>query len=128
MSIQISGTEGYSGILNQCTFINSYTEETNVADTGATYAINLANGTIQILTLTNNCTYTFPDVAAGKSFTIIQKQDATGGRTVTWPSSVKWPYGGNAPSITSTASKADIFNFVSDGVYWFGLVASVKYL
>lgn len=109
------------------TFTNGYTEETVTANTSTAYTINLTNGTVQILTLTGNCTYTFPAAAAGKSFLLVQKQDATGNRTVTWDSSVKWP-ANTAPTITSTASKADLFSFVSDGTYWYGRVVGQNYL
>jgi hypothetical protein len=99
---------------------DGYTEETAVANTSTAYTIDLANGSVQYLTLTGNCTYTFPTPVAGKSFMLIQKQDGTGGRTVTWPASVKWP-GGTAPTLTSTASKADKFIFTAvDGSSWLG--------
>lgn len=111
------------------TFTNGYTEEYVTANTSTAYTIDLANGSVQILTLTGNCVYTFPTVAAGKSFLLIQKQDGTGSRTVTWPSvtnPVKWP-GGTAPTITSTASKADIFAFTSDGTNWIGRTIAQNY-
>ena len=104
-----------------------YQEAVVTANTSTAYTINIANGTIQILTLTGNCTYTFPTPTAGKSFTLMQKQDGTGGRTVTWPSSVKWP-ASTAPTITSTASKGDKFVFTADGTYWWGSVAGQNYL
>lgn len=108
-------------------FTDGYTEETAVANTTTAYTVNLANGSVQFLTLTGNCTYTFPTPAAGKSFTLVQKQDATGSRTVTWPASVKWP-GGTAPTITSTASKVDKFVFTAiDGSSWLGSVAGLNY-
>ena len=101
-------------------FRNDYQETTFTASTSTAYTINIANGSVQYLTLTGNCTYTFPTPVAGKSFTLIQKQDGTGGRTVTWPASVKWP-GGTAPTLTSTASKADKFIFTAvDGSSWLG--------
>lgn len=45
-------------------------------------------------------------------------QDGTGNRTVTWFTTIKW-VGGSAPTLTSTASKADAFLFVptSSGNY-----------
>lgn len=110
-------------------FSDGYTEETVTANTGTAYTIDLANGTVQILTLTGNCTFTFPTVTAGRGFTLILKQDATGSRTVTWPSvtnPVKWP-SGIAPSITSTASKADKYVFVADGTNWIGSNAGQNY-
>ena len=109
------------------TFTNGYTEETVVANTSTAYTIDLANGTVQYLTLTDNCTYTFPTPVAGKSFILIQKQDATGSRTVTWPASVAWP-GATAPTLTATASKADKFVFTAiDGSNWLGSVAGQNY-
>lgn len=116
-----------SGVtLSSGTFINGYTEETATANTGTTYTIDLANGTVQILTLTGNCTFTFPATTSGRSFIMLLKQDGTGGRTATWPAVVKWP-GGTAPTITSTASKADKFVFTADGTNWIGSNAGQNY-
>ena len=109
------------------TFTNGYTEETVTANTGTAYTIDLANGSVQYLTLTGNCTYTFPTPVAGRSFILIQRQDGTGGRTVTWPSSVDWP-GAVAPTLTSTASRVDKFVFTAiDGSNWLGSVAGQNY-
>jgi len=109
------------------TFTNGYTEETVTANTSTAYTVDLANGSLQILTLTGNCTFTFPTATAGKGFTMLLKQDGTGSRTVTWPSSVKWP-ASTAPTITSTVSKGDKFVFVGDGTYWWGSNAGQNYL
>ena len=104
-----------------------YREGVVTANTSTAYTISLAAGTVQILTLTGNCTYTFPTPVAGKSFTLVQKQDATGSRTVTWPASVDWP-SATAPTLTATASKADKFVFTAiDGSNWLGSVAGQNY-
>lgn len=108
------------------TFTNGYTEEVATANTGTAYTIDLANGSVQILTLTGNCTFTFPTATAGRSFIMILKQDGTGSRTVTWPAAVKWP-AGTAPTITSTASKADKYVFTADGTNWIGSNAGQNY-
>lgn len=113
--------------IQAATFTDGYTEETVTANTSTSYTISLANGTVQILTLTGNCTYTFPSTTAGTSFLLVQKQDGTGSRTVTWPASVKWP-ASTAPTLTSTASKADVFAFTCDGTYWYGRVVGQNYL
>jgi len=127
----VVGTSDSQTITNKTieagTFTNGYTEEVATANTSTAYTIDLANGSLQILTLTGSCTYTFPTATAGKSFTLFQKQDATGARTVTWPSSVKWP-SSTAPTITATASKGDKFVFTADGTYWWGSVAGQNYL
>jgi hypothetical protein len=94
-------------------FTDGYTEETVTANTSTAYTIDLANGSVQILTLTGNCTFTFPTATAGRGFTLLLKQDGTGSRTVTWPAAVKWP-GGTAPTVTATASKMDKYVFVAD--------------
>jgi len=104
-----------------------YTEKTVVANTGTAYTIDLTSGTLQILTLTGNCTLTFPTATVGQSFTLFLQQDVTGSRSVTWPSSVKWP-SSTAPTITATASKGDKFVFTADGTYWWGSNAGQNYL
>lgn len=109
------------------TFTNGYTEEVVTANTSTAYTIDLANGSVQILTLTGNCTFTFPTVVSGKGFTLLLLQDATGSRTVTWPASVKWP-ASTAPTITATASKMDKYVFVANGSYWIGSNAGQNYL
>lgn len=124
----LAGTETLTNkTVEAGTFTNGYTEELVSASTSTAYTIDLANGSVQYLTLTGNCTYTFPTPAAGKSFTLVQKQDGTGSRTVTWPASVKWP-AGTAPTITATASKADKFVFTAiDSSSWLGSVAGQSY-
>lgn len=106
--------------------VTNYTETAVTANTGTSYTIDITAGTVQVLTLTGNCTFTFPSASAGKSFILLLKQDATGGRTATWPAAVKWP-GGTAPTITSTASKLDKFVFTSDGTNWYGSNAGQNY-
>lgn len=108
------------------TFTNGYTEETVTANTSTAYTIDLANGSVQILTLTGNCTFTFPTATAGRSFILVLKQDGTGSRTATWPAAVKWP-AGTAPTITSTASKSDKYIFTADGSNWIGSNAGQNY-
>ena len=103
-----------------------YKEGVVTANTSTAYTISLASGTVQILTLTGNCTFTFPTATAGKSFILLLKQDGTGSRTVTWPAAVKWP-SGTAPTITSTASKADKYVFTAEGSSWVGSTAGQNY-
>ena len=123
----LAGTETLTNkTVEAGTFTNGYTEEVATANTGTAYTIDLANGSVQILTLTGNCTFTFPTATAGRSFFLLLKQDGTGGRTVTWPAAVKWP-ASTAPTITSTASRTDKFVFTADGTNWVGSVAGQNY-
>ena len=111
-----------------------------IANTGNQENVNLvaASGSAQTLpdpeyaamsriTLSAACTLTFPTPVAGRSFTLTLKQDATGSRTVTWPASVVWP-GGTAPTLTTTAAKADVFSFMADdATNWRGFVAGQNF-
>lgn len=72
------------------------------------------------LTLTANCVLTFPAATAGKGFMLQLIQDATGSRTVTWPS-VRWP-GGTPPVLSTPGGSIDIFTFVCFGTHWYGFV------
>ena len=101
---------------------NEVREVPTVAGSNSAYTINIANGTLFDLTLTNNCALTFPAATAGRQFTLLLNQDATGGRDVTWPSTVRWA-GGTAPTITAAAGKTDMFSFLADGTYWLGCVS-----
>ena len=105
--------------------VTNYTETLFTANTSTAITVSLANGTVQQLTLTGNATITMPTATAGKSFIIMLKQDATGGRSVTW-TTVKYP-GGTAPTITATASKQDIFSFFADGTNWYGTTIGLNY-
>jgi len=90
-------------------------------NSGATATIDWNNGQKQKITLTANCTLSFTDPVDGVSnFLIRVLQDATGGRSVTWPASVLWP-GGVAPSLSSAANARDIVSFYFDGTNWNGV-------
>jgi hypothetical protein len=105
--------------------VTNYVETPFSANSSTAITIALTNGTVQIITLTGNATITMPTATSGKSFIMLLKQDATGGRIVTW-STVKWA-GGTAPTITATASRQDIFSFFADGTNWYGVVVAQNY-
>ena len=105
--------------------VTNYVETPFSANSSTAITLDLANGTVQIITLTGNATITMPTATSGKSFIMFLKQDATGSRTVTW-STVKWA-GGTAPTITSTASRQDILSFFADGTNWYGVVVAQNY-
>jgi hypothetical protein len=77
-------------------------------------------GNTQSVTLnTSNTALTFSNGRSGAEYTLLLQQDATGGRGVTWPSSIKWP-GGTAPVIASAAGAVDKAHFTFDGAYYYG--------
>ena len=125
-TVSLGGTATSVGNLTLVnTTVTNYTETPYTANSSTAITLALTNGTFQIITLTGNATITMPTAAAGKSFVIMLKQDGTGSRTVTW-STVVWP-GGTAPTITSTASKQDIYSFFSDGTSWYGVTVGQNY-
>ena len=101
-------------------------ETVAVANTGTAYTVANSAASVLDLTLTGNCTFTFPTPTAGAQFTLLLKQDATGSRTLTWPTSARWP-GGTAPTITATASRTDVISFICDGTYWLGFVGGQNF-
>jgi len=105
--------------------VTNYVETPYSANSSTAITLALTNGTVQIITLTATTTITMPTATSGKSFILLLKQDATGSRTVTW-TTVKWP-GGTAPTITSTASKQDIYSFFADGTNWYGTTVGQNY-
>jgi hypothetical protein len=121
----LAGTETFTNKTLTNPTVTNYVETLYTANTSTAITVDLANGTVQNLTLTGNATITMPTAVAGKSFIIILSQDATGSRTVTW-STVSWP-SATAPTITSTASKKDIYSFFSNGTSWFGTTIGQNY-
>lgn len=104
--------------------ITNYTETTFTANTGTALTLDLANGTIQILTLTGNATVTMPTATAGKSF-VVQLKTGAGGFTCSF-NAVKWP-GSSTPTVTSTASRMDMFSFFADGTSWYGVTVGQNF-
>lgn len=97
--------------------------------TGAT-TFNRTNGNVITATQTGNITVTMSTpIASGERLALILTQDATGGRTVTWPSNVKFP-GGTAASHNTTASAVNQYEFIYDGTNWRGsaLLDTTKYV
>ena len=94
---------------------------------GATISWDLAVNQVCSVTLAGNRTLSNPtNQVDGSVYILVVKQDATGGRTLTFSSAYKFA-GGTAPTITSTASKVDVLTFISDGTNMLG-VASQSFL
>lgn len=78
---------------------------------GATCTLDLSKGNVHWITMpAGNITIAISNGYAGQNFTVRILQDATGSRTVTWFTTIKWA-GGTAPTLTTTASKADLLGF-----------------
>lgn len=104
------------------------TETVNtVAASGSAVTLpDVTVATMHDVTLTAaSVAFTFPTLTAGKSFTLRLTQDATGGRTATWPAGTKWA-GGAAPILSTGAGKQDVLTFFSiSGAAWSGGVVGL---
>lgn len=83
------------------------------ATDGATVTFDLRKSPKQKVTLGGNRTLALQagSYYVGQPFTLKLIQDGTGSRTVTWFSTINWA-GGSAPTLTTTANKADWFGFI----------------
>lgn len=95
-----------------------------VGTSGATQTLPAASTAgINHVTLTANCTFTFPTAVSGHSFTLVLVQGGSGSYTVTWPGNVLWS-GGTTPTLTTAVGSVDILSFFcSDGVNWYAFIS-----
>lgn len=108
--------------------------ETYTAPTisSGTLTLNIENGNVFRASLNANITTLTISNPSGTgnacSFTLIFDADGTA-RTVTWPAAVKWP-GGTAPTLTSTASRSDMFVFYTNnaGTTWYAMTAAQNFV
>lgn len=105
--------------------LTGYTEAevANTSTTG-TWTMDCTAANFFDLTLTGNITISPTNVPPSTRMwagTIVAKQDATGGRTITWPTGTKWP-GGVVPPATTTANAIDIWSLMTydGGSTWIG--------
>jgi hypothetical protein len=95
----------------------------NVEDTltdGATITWDVIDSPVAKVTLGGNRTLSAPSGTtpiAGQFISLTVIQDATGSRLLTWNSAYEFT-GDVAPTLTTTASKADVFVFKYNGTVW----------
>jgi hypothetical protein len=95
----------------------------NVEDTltdGATITWDVIDSPVAKVTLAGNRTLSAPSGTtpiAGQFIAITVIQDATGSRVLTWNSVYEFT-ADTAPTLTTTASKADLFVFKYNGTVW----------
>lgn len=107
----LAGVKTFSGAVT----FSAATKSAVKADTdGATITFDLDVANIHTVTLGGNRTLAISNEDAGQVFILRLLQDGTGSRTVTWFSTIKWA-GGSAPTLTTTAGKADVFGFLVTG-------------
>ena len=103
--------------------LKDYGETVITANSGSSYTIDLTQGNVFNITLTDDCAFTFAtDAPSGVavSFTLILTQDETGDREVTWPGAVVWLAG--EPELLATAESFNVLIFltVTGGTTWYG--------
>ena len=90
---------------------------------GATINWDLSQNQVAVVTLGGGRTLANPtNKVDGAVYILVVKQDGTGGRTLSYGTDYKFA-GGQAPTLTTTASKADILTFVCDGTNMMGVVS-----
>lgn len=107
----ISVTNGAGSITLAATGLMPLSALNALGNQSGSISINVASYDTFSMTLTGGVTISsFTGLPTNPyGFTIITAQDATGGRSITWPSGTKYA-GGVVPPITTTAYAVDIWN------------------
>ena len=132
MAININGTTNTISPTGSALKFNAIATSEYINAMGNTSTnsnINLANGNFITATLNSNAVFTITNVPSqAVAFTLMLKNDATPGRSITWPVSVIWP-GGTIPTRTIAANKTDIYTFftINSGTTWYGNIAQFNY-
>jgi len=103
-------------------FTFAYTAPVAVTFNATTMAIDCALSNVFTTTFTANVTSapTLSNLKDGQTINWFITQDATGSRTMTWPTSFKWP-GGTAGVLSTAASSVDLLvaTYRSSTGFWY---------
>jgi len=103
-------------------FTFAYTAPTAVSFHATTMAIDCALSNVFTTTFTANVTAapTLSNLKDGQTINWFITQDATGSRTMTWPTSFKWP-GGTAGVLSTAANSVDLLvaTYRSSTGFWY---------
>lgn len=103
-------------------FTFAYTAPVAVTFNATTMAIDCALSNVFTTTFTANVTAapTLSNLKDGQTINWFITQDATGSRTMTWPTSFKWP-GGTAGVLSTAASSVDLLvaTYRSSTGFWY---------
>ena len=95
----------------------AYIAETTLTD-GATISWDMATQSVAKVTLGGNRTLSAPsNGTTGQFASLLVIQDGTGSRTLTWNAAYEFK-DDTAPTLTTTASKGDLFTFRYNGSKW----------
>jgi hypothetical protein len=116
--VAVTGNLGVTGDITSTgrTVIKDLTETVYALTYASTITPDVANGTVQKVTLTGNVTFSaFSNPAAGQSLTLIVTQDGTGSRTLT--STMK--FSGASKTLSTAAGSIDIITVFYDGTTYY---------
>lgn len=120
-----SGVLSFSGVSAGTTGFKAVSyDETYVALSGTTPAVDCAAGNVFSLSTTGNTTFTFTNPpASGTGYGFILKITAGGTHTITYPASVDWA-GATAPDAPASG-ETDVLGFLTydGGTTWYGFLA-----
>lgn len=123
-SVAMTGTHNANSNVVDNLLLKAYGETINTPIiSGTLVTFNLADGNIIDLNLDQNVSVITISGILGAgmniSFTVYAKQDATGNRSITWPTQVDWGLQG-VPSLSVAANSTDIFCFTTrdGGTTW----------
>lgn len=98
---------------------NAQTTSVAAASSTGTLSINCNDSNVFTVSMTENVsTLTLSNASDGQTINVRFTQDATGGRTITWPASFKWA-GGSAGSLSSGANEVDFLVATYIGSSWY---------
>jgi len=91
------------------------TAQTYTPSAAGTATLDLSLGDQHYITMpAGNITIALSNDTNNQIFLVSILQDGTGSRTVTWFTTIRWA-GGSPPTLTTTASKRDVFGFIRTG-------------
>lgn len=112
-AVNLSSVQTLTGKKTVAGTVQTVTTLTPSASATATCDLDLGN--IFFITMpAGNITIALSNAEVGQAFVIRILQDGGGSRTVTWFTTIKWP-NNIVPTLTTTASKTDVFGFICTG-------------
>lgn len=90
----------------------------NVLEASGNIEIDFSLANIHTFVLSDDVNFTLTNPIEGSTYTVVVKQSAQGGKSVTWPT-ILWQ-GGIIPVQTTTSDKTDIYTLTWLGSSWFG--------
>tara|TARA_R110000851_G_scaffold936_7_gene3288 strand:- start:2706 stop:3506 length:801 start_codon:yes stop_codon:yes gene_type:complete len=120
-----SGVLSFSGVSVGTTGFKAVSyNETYVALSGTSPAVDCATGNVFALSTTGNTTFTFTNPpTSGTAFGFTLKVTAGGTHTLTWPGTVDWPGGAAPDAPASGVTNVFVFITYDGGTTWYGFLA-----